>query len=174
MELSANRKLVLLALFIALASILRIVESWLPLPTQFGYIRLGLANIITLTVLYLFTFKDALTVLLGRVLLVGILFIGLGSSGFLIGFAGSLLSLILMYLVKKTSLFSIYGVSIIGAIAHNIGQVLMASVIMNIFAPLNIISMFLLLAIPTGILTGYIANLFLSRLSLYLNIPLKL
>ena len=147
------KKLIRLSSLIALAIVLSIFESFFPIFNIPG-VKLGLANIVIITTLYIYGFKDALFVSLIRVLFVSILKAGLFSLYFSI--AGSILSIISMYIFKKTKL-SIIGVSIIGSIFHIIGQILVAILLLNTNL-LYYLPYMILISIITGIIIGYISK----------------
>ena len=111
-----------LAIFTAIAFIFSYIESLFPLPIPFPGIKLGLANLVIVLVLYKNGFCQALSVSIVRGLLNAFTFGSL--FGFLYSLAGSVLSLIIMNLLKnKTHLhISAFGVSVAGGITHNIGQ----------------------------------------------------
>ena len=111
------KKLIRLSSLIALAIVLSILESFVPIFNIPG-IKLGLANIVIITTLYIYGFKESLFVSLIRILFVSILRNGLFSLYF--SLVGALFSIVAMFLFKKTKL-SIIGVSIIGSIFHIIG-----------------------------------------------------
>lgn len=117
-----------LAIFTAIAFIFSYIESLFPLPIPlFPGIKLGLANLVIVLVLYKNGFCQALTVSIVRGLLNAFTFGSL--FGFLYSLAGSVLSLIIMNLLKnKTHLhISAFGVSVAGGITHNIGQFAVAA-----------------------------------------------
>lgn len=152
------KKFTRLSLLLALSIVLNIIESVVPLFN--GYIpglKLGLANIVILFILYCYSFKDALYVSLLRVLLVGITRIGLFSVSFFFSLGGALFSVIFMAIFKKLTNLSIVGVSIIGSISHSIGQILMAIILIKSNLMIMYLPYLLLFSIPTGILTGKIA-----------------
>lgn len=143
---------IMLALALALSYAERIIPLQLlvPLPG----IKLGLANIVTLVALYLFKTRYAFLILVPRCCF-GAAFGG-GITGFWFSLCGGLLALAVMAAAKKASLFSVYGVSVLGAAAHNIGQILAAMVLMNSVYIGAYLPYLLLVAIVTGLLTGSI------------------
>ena len=156
--------MVLLSLFIAIALALHVFEGMLPI--QFGTpgAKLGLANIVTVIALYLFGFKDSFLIVTLRILL-GALFAG-GVTGFMYSIAGGFVSLVLMWVTIKVikDNVSVVGVSIVGAVSHGIGQVLMAAWVINnvkIFAYLPVL---ILLSIGTGVFVGYVSMMMLKLL----------
>ena len=110
----------------ALALALSYTERFIPLQllVPLPGIKLGLANIVTLVVLYRLRPRHAFAVLLPRCIL-GAVFGG-GITGLLFSLTGGILALLTMAAAKKSRMFSVYGVSILGAAAHNIGQIFAA------------------------------------------------
>lgn len=152
------KKITRLAMLLALAIVLNLIESVIPFFNgMIPGLKLGLANTITLVVIYIYSFKDAFYLSLFRVILVGILRTGLFSITFFFSLGGSLLSTIIMYLAKKTKL-SIVGVSILGSISHCIGQVVIAVFILNNGVMFYYLPWLLIFSIPTGIVTGLIGK----------------
>ena len=143
----SSKTLALCALLSALALALSWAESFLILPLGVPGMKLGLANIVTLYALYALSFPAALSILLVRCTL-GAFFAGSVSS-LLFSLGGGLLALTVMALVRKSPL-SIYGVSLCGAAAHNIGQVLVAIGVLRSAAPLGYLPFLLILSLFTG------------------------
>lgn len=128
--MTKTKKLSFLGLFLCLALILSYVESVIPpfFPALPG-IKIGLTNIIILFLLYKFSVKEAAAVSAARLILSSVFF-GTALS-FIYSAAGAVLSLCIMYILKKTDLFSKVGVSVAGAVFHNLGQVIVAIIIMQ-------------------------------------------
>lgn len=149
------KKEIRLSMLLSISIILNILESFIPI-FNFPGIRIGLANIITLIVLYSYGSKDAIYISVLRVILVGILRTGLFSTTFYFSLFGSIFSIISMIIFKKTKL-SIIGVSIIGSIMHNIGQIIAALILLNTnlmyYIPLLIIT-----SIISGTIIGFISK----------------
>jgi len=120
-----TKKLTFLGLFAAVAIVLSYVEHLLPpIYAAVPGIKLGLANIVNIFILYKFTVKEAATVTLVRILTVALIFGNFMTLMYSI--AGAVLSITIMALLKKTQLFSTVGVSIAGGVCHNLGQILVA------------------------------------------------
>lgn len=157
------KKMTRLSLLLALSVILNIVESFFPiLNGMIPGVKLGLANIVILVVLYFFTWKDAVTISILRVVLVGMLRTGFGLP-FLFSLSGSLFSVLIMSLAKKKSPFSIYGISLLGSVFHMIGQLLIAILFLKLPNLIYYVPVLMICAIPTGILIGYCANYLLEH-----------
>lgn len=156
------RKTAYLGLMSAAALILSYVESLIPFFMGIPGMKLGLPNAAIVTVLYLYSWKEAALVNLVRILAAGLLF----GNAFSIAFsaAGAALSLLCMQLVKRTEWFSPAGVSVTGGVAHNAGQILVAAAVVR---NVRIGYYFLPLAaagVVTGALIGVIAELLIPRL----------
>ena len=125
-----TKKLAVLGLLTAIALILSYVEALLPpIFVAVPGIKMGLPNIAIIFVLYRFGFKEAVAVSLVRLAAVALLF---GNAMTLIySLAGASLSLCLMALLKKSNWFSMVGVSIVGGVSHNLGQILIAMGLME-------------------------------------------
>lgn len=153
------KKFTRLAMLLSLSVVLSILESFIPFfnGTILG-LKIGLANSVILFVLYTYSFKDAITLSILRVLLMGILRTGLFSTTFFFSLSGAFLSIIMMYLFKEITKLSIIGISIIGSISHSIGQVLMAMLLLKNINTIYYLPGILLFSIPTGILIGIISK----------------
>ena len=153
-----NKKIATSALMIALAMILSFVESQIPSFFPIPGIKLGLANIAVIFALYRLSIKDAIVVSLIRVVVVSMLF---GTSLTLAySLSGAVLSLLIMVLLKKSDRFSIVGVSVAGGISHNIGQIIMAIILMHN----SVISYYLPFLIISGIVTGVVIGLVSAKI----------
>lgn len=143
-----TKKIATYGLMVALAFILSYIETLFPLPIAIPGIKLGLANLVVISALYSMGVKEAFSLSVLRIILVGFTF---GSpSTMIFSLVGGLLSWLMMTIFKKTRLFGFVGVSIIGGISHNIGQI-----ITSIFVVENInIVYYLPFLLVSGILTG--------------------
>ena len=156
------RKTAFLGLMCAAALILSYIESLIPFFAGIPGMKLGLPNAAVVTVLYLYSWKEAALVNLARILAVGILFGNAFSMAYSV--SGAALSLLCMQLLKRTGRFSPAGVSVAGGIAHNAGQVIIAAaVVENVrvgyyFIPLAIAG------VVTGALIGLVAGMIIPRL----------
>jgi len=157
-------KLSRLALLLALATAIHTAEAFLPITVV--WFRFGFANIIGLATLYLFGFKDALFITLGRIFL-GSLATGLfGSPAFLLSLAGGVCAIVAMGVAHRfgSRFFSEIGISLIGAVAHNTAQLVVAYLILvrnqGIFL---LFPMMLLAAMATGFLNGLAARFFIRH-----------
>ena len=152
--MNKTKRLTLCAILIALAMALSYTERFIPLQMVIPLpgVKLGLANIVTLIALYLMGPKAAFAILIPRCIF-GAVFGG-GITGLLFSLTGGIFAMGIMSVAKKLPLFSIYGVSILGAAAHNIGQILAAMVLMNSRYIGAYLSYLLIVALFTGFATG--------------------
>ncbi len=157
-----TKKLALSAILAALAMILSYVEAMVPMPVPIPGIKLGLANLVILLAIYRLGFKYALAINCIRIFVTGLLFTGV--FGILYSLAGGLLSLLVMYLLYRTEIFSMVGVSMAGGVAHNLGQLLTACLIMSNIRLMSYFAVLLFAGIGSGILMGIVAWLVCQRL----------
>ncbi len=149
-------------LLAALALIFSYIEVLIPFNIGVPGVKLGIANLVIIVVLYKLDWKYAMGVNIVRVIVAGLLFTG--AFGALYSLAGALLSMVVMALLKRTDLFSVTGVSIAGGVTHNLGQILVASFLVSdlrmfIYFPVLIFS-----GIASGAIIGIISWLILKRL----------
>jgi heptaprenyl diphosphate synthase len=159
-----TNKLTFIALLVAQALVLHIVERAIPVPFITPGARLGLANIITVISIYLLSFNDALLIVILRVIMATLL--GGSLSSFFYSIAGGLLSLLVMFCIKNIGKenISIIGVSIAGSVFHNIGQIIVAAVIIQSVNIVSYLPFLMIAGIGTGIFVGITANYLLKHL----------
>lgn len=157
------RKLTLNSLLISLALVLSFVERFIPLNliVPVPGIKLGLANIVTMFALFYIGIPSAITITLLRCVLASLLFGGL--SSLIYSLAGAFFALIVMILLKTgyKKMFSLVGISMGGAAAHNAGQIAAASLMMKNTAVFAYLPILLITGLATGLITAIISmNLF--------------
>ena len=152
--MSKTKRLTLCAILVAVAMALSYTERFIPLQmlVPLPGVKLGLANIVTLMALYLMGPKAAFAILIPRCIF-GAVFGG-GITGLAFSLVGGLLAMAVMCLARKIPAFSVYGVSILGAAAHNVGQILAAMVLMNSVYIGAYLPYLLGVALFTGFATG--------------------
>ena len=158
-KITTGAILIALALALSLAERLLPIGAVVPLPG----IRLGLANIVTMLALFYIGTSGALVILVSRCLIAA-LFSGITSL--LFSLTGGLLALFVMLLVMQWMGrgFSVFGVSIAGAAAHNTGQILAASLLLGENLIFTYLPILLLTGIVTGIITAATAGLIFTKL----------
>ncbi|HHW00011.1 MAG TPA: Gx transporter family protein [Clostridiaceae bacterium] len=146
------------------ALVLSVVESWIPVPVPVPGVKLGLANIITMVIIAFMGTADTFILVVLRCLLTSMF--GGGISVFLFSIAGGLLSAVVMLVLHKkfSRVFSVVGISIAGAISHNIGQIMVASVIMKEISVLGYLPVLLISGIITGCFVGFCSSFLIEAL----------
>ena len=143
---------------ISVSIVLSIVEaSFSNFIFAFPGFKLGLANIATMIVVFTLGRKEGLIVVLLRITLVGLVYYGLFTPSFYISLSGGMLSLFMLLLLKNTKL-SIMTISVLSASMHMIGQILAAIVVVNTVTLIYYLPYMLMLSVPTGLITGYLAK----------------
>jgi heptaprenyl diphosphate synthase len=148
-------------MFAALALIFSYIEAILPLSTGIPGVKLGIANLVVILALYNMNFRYAMGINVIRILVAGLLFNGL--FGALYSLAGGVVSLTVMWLLKRTGLFSMAGVSMAGGVAHNMGQLLVASAIVSNLKMFVYLPVLMFSGIAAGILIGITASVVNER-----------
>ena len=157
-----TRKIARMGLLVALSMILSYVESLIPAFVAVPGVKVGLANIVVIFALYTLGPIEALIVSLLRVILSSFLF---GSVlSLLYSLSGALLSLSGMILMKKLKIFSATVVSVTGGVLHNVGQILVACLVLETDVLLYYLPVLILSGTITGAVIGIIASLVIKRL----------
>ena len=150
-------------ILVALAMILSYVEVLIPIPIGIPGIKLGLANLVVFTALYLMDARAAFVISMVRILLVSMTF---GNSfALLYSFSGGLLSYAAMAVCKKLDLLSPVGVSITGGVTHNFAQLVVASFVLENRMVFTYFPVLLLAGTVTGALIGIVGSQCMKRLS---------
>lgn len=157
-----TKKLALCAVLTALALGLSVMENLFPIPLPLPGVKLGLANIVTLFALYTLGAGAALAILVARCLL-GSLFAG-NASALLFSLLGGLFAMLVMIVLRRSGRLSVYGVSIGGAAAHNIGQIGAAMIALGSPMVLGYLPWLLAISLLTGTLTGFVVSLLFRAL----------
>lgn len=151
---------------ISISIVLSIVESQISLLFfTFPGMKLGLANITTMVVIYTLDRKSGVIVALLRILLVGLIYSGLFNPAFWFSLSGGLLSVLVLISLKGFKKLSIYSVSVLASMMHMVGQLLAAIFVVNTGSLFYYLPYMLLISIPTGIITAYLAKKIISNLS---------
>ncbi len=158
---SRTRRIAVSAMFAALAFIFSYIEAILPLSTGIPGVKLGIANLVVILALYNMNFRYAMGINVIRILVAGLLFNGL--FGALYSLAGGVVSLTVMWLLKRTGLFSMAGVSMAGGLAHNMGQLLVASALVSNLKMFVYLPVLMFSGIAAGILIGITASVVNGR-----------
>ena len=156
-----TKKVAMLGLTIALAMIMSYIEALVPLSFAVPGIKMGLAIIVIIFVLYKIGTKEAILVSLIRVILVSLLFSNVMAMAYSI--AGAVLSLSVMWVLKKTDKFSFVGVSIAGGIMHNVGQIIMAVILLGTEQIALYLPVLIITGTATGVVIGIVSGLVINR-----------
>jgi len=158
-------KMMLVVLIGSLAIVLGIIESLIPIKLPIPGMKLGLANIMIVIGLYYLDVKDMFFVIILKTVLTTLL---LGTfSMFFYGFVGALFSYICMVSAFKAfkNQVSLIGISMIGGIMHNIGQIIVAMILIQTKAIAYYMMFLLPIGLLTGIIVGIVAKLTMARLN---------
>lgn len=156
-----TRRITSLAIFLSISIVLSIVESFIPSFSIPGA-KLGLANIITLVIMYSYGEKDAFVVLILRILIVALLRSGFFSPAFYLSLSGGMLAYLLMFTFKNLKVFNIISVSVMGSLGHSLGQIIAAIIILDTAELVYYFPFLFIIAIPTGFFVGYTSRRFLN------------
>ncbi len=158
--MSKSKKVAYYGVFASLAILMGYVESVIPIPLPVPGIKLGLSNVIVLLAMYSIDNKAGFGVSIVRVFVSAMLFKGFLS--FWYSLVGAVLSFIVMYFAKKTDKLSCGGVSILGGIFHNIGQLFVAYIILGRSVVLYLAPVLIVSGVVTGfgigVIVGYCKN----------------
>lgn len=159
-----KRKTAYLGLFSAIAIILGYVESLIPVFAGIPGVKMGLANLAVLFILDRYSWREAALVSVVRILVIGFMFGNLFSIVY--SLAGAALSLTVMSFLKKHSEFSLIGISVAGGVTHNIGQLLVAMVVVSntslmVYAPALLVA-----GVLAGVVIGVVTKEVLGRVPL--------
>ena len=155
-------KVAYFGVFTALALIFSYVETLIPVNFGIQGVKLGLANLVIVIALYKIKLSDAFLLSVVRVVLSGFIFGNYFSI--LYSLSGGVLSLAVMALLKRAGGFSVIGISIAGGIAHNIGQLIVAMLVVETFRVAYYLPVLLLAGMLAGSVIGIAANEMLKRL----------
>jgi len=160
-------KIAMYGMMIALAMILSFVETLIPISLGIPGIKLGLANLVTIVCLYTMGPAGAWAVSLTRIILTGFTFGNMFSMAY--SMAGGVLSLVCMMIAKKSGVLSTAGVSIIGGMTHNIGQLLVAFYVVRTAGIFWYLPVLMTAGIITGTLIGMLSAAIVKRIRPYIR-----
>lgn len=161
-----TKKMTTLALLISVAMILSYIESIVPAFVAVPGVKLGLSNIATVFALYTLGWPAAIVVSVIRVLLSALLFGNIPSLTF--SLAGAFLALASMIPLSKVNLFSSIGISVVGAISHNTGQIIAAAIVMETLGVTYYLIPLLLSGTIAGVVIGIISGSLVERIKKYI------
>lgn len=150
-----SRKVAYYGIFAALAILMGYVEAIIPMPAPPG-IKLGLSNVIVVLCLYTMGVKSAFFISIVRVFISALLFKGFVSMWYAL--AGATLSFAIMALLFKMKKVSIVGVSAAGGVFHNVGQLIIANMLLGRNVVLFMMPMLMVSGVVTGVIIGIIGK----------------
>ncbi|MCD8154174.1 MAG: Gx transporter family protein [Clostridiales bacterium] len=156
-----KHKVAYLGVFSAIAIILGYVETLIPVFTGIPGIKLGLANLAVLFILKRYSLREAALVSVVRILVIGFLFGSMFSIVY--SLAGAALSLTAMTLLIRHSGFSILGISVAGGVAHNLGQLAVAMLVLESTSLIYYVPVLLVSGVLTGLVIGTVTGEILRR-----------
>ena len=161
------KKTALLGMLVALAFVLSYIETLIPVNLGIPGAKLGLANLVVMVALYTLGTKEAFGLSMVRILLTGLTFSSMAAM--LYSFAGGLLSFAVMALMKKTEKLSVTGVSVLGGIAHNAGQIFVAMWILDTATLIYYLPVLAITGVASGTVIGLLAVMVIRRISGAIN-----
>lgn len=159
-----NKRYAVIIILVTNAILISLLETLIPVPIPVPGVKLGLASIITLIAMTFLPVRDVLLVVAIRCFVVAVLTRGVMTLAF--SLSGGLLSALVMIVLYKylSRLFSIKGISIVGAIFHNTAQIVIASLLLNEALILYYLPVLLVSAVITGFITGSIGELAITEI----------
>ena len=159
--MNRTRKITYLALTAAAAMVLSFVESQVPTFVAIPGIKVGLANIAVIFALYRFGAREAICISLVRIFTVALLFGSVVTLAY--STAGAILSFCVMLVLKRANIFSNIGVSVCGGVFHNIGQIVVACLLLRTNVIVYYLPFLILSGTLAGIAVGVAAALIIKR-----------
>lgn len=153
-------------MLIALAFIFSYLEAMIPLPTPVP-VKLGLANLVSVVGLYTIGTAGTAAVTLTRIILSGFTFGNMSSVWY--GLAGGILSLVVMIGMKRTGWFGKVGISVMGGVAHNIGQLVIYAFVMESAGVLAYLPYLLTAGVLAGAVVGLLGGIVIKNAGRYLK-----
>lgn len=160
---SLSRRIAMIAVYVALAFIFSYIEALFPFSLGIPGVKLGLANIITVYVLYSTkSVRDTFVVIILRILLTALTFGNL--SIMIYSMAGGILSALVMSILYKVNIFGILGVSVAGGVSHNIGQLIVAAIMLETKEITYYIPVLIIAGVIAGLIVGTVAGICVKRI----------
>lgn len=157
-----TKKIAYLGLLIALAFVFSYIEFLIPVNLGIPGAKLGLANLVIIVALYTINEKDAFVLSMIRIVLVGFTFANLASM--LYSLAGGILSFFTMVLAKRSKKLSLTGVSVIGGIFHNVGQIIIAICVVKTASLIYYLPVLMVAGITAGVAIGILGSMVTKRI----------
>jgi len=157
-----TRKIAYLGMLIALAFVFSYIEFLIPVNIGIPGAKLGLANLVIIIAMYTIKPRDAFILSMIRILLVGFTFGNMAAMMY--SLAGGVLSFIAMYIAMKTKALSMTGVSVLGGVFHNVGQIIVAMIVLETESLVYYLPFLIVVGTVSGVIIGIIASLIIVRI----------
>ena len=151
-----TKQITQLGLLLSISLVLGYLESLLPVIVAVPGVKLGIANIVTMLVLYNMGGKQAFLIMLLRVVIAGFLYSGV--AGILYSFMGGVCCIVVMTWLRRVPIFSILGVSMIGAVFHNAGQIMAAVLVMENTDVIYYLPLLCISGVLSGLSVGFLSH----------------
>lgn len=158
-----TKKVAYLGLLIALAFVFSYIEFLIPVNIGVPGAKLGLANLVIIVALYTLGERNAFFLSVVRIVLVGFTFANVASM--IYSLAGGILSYVVMVLAKKTKMLSMTGVSVLGGVFHNVGQIIVAILVLETASLIYYLPVLLIAGITSGIVIGILGAMVTKRIT---------
>ncbi len=156
-----SKRIAFLGLFVALAFVLSYIEFMLPLNIGIPGAKIGIANLAVMVTLYTVGEKNAIALSIIRVVLVGLTFGNI--SMMMYSLAGAALSLFAMLLARRIGKFAMTGVSVLGGVFHNVGQIIVAMLVLETKSLFYYLPFLVIVGTITGVIIGIVSSLITTR-----------
>lgn len=156
-----TKRITKLAFMLALGLILSYIESLIPFYFGIPGAKLGLSNLMVVMILYTYGIVDAIEVNLLRIVVSGILFGNL--YGVMFSLAGALFSISIMYVLMRFTKHKVTVVSMAGGVFHNLGQMIVAAIMISKYSFFYYLPFLIVSGIITGFLIGKLSEILLKR-----------
>lgn len=158
-----TKKIAYLGLLIALAFVFSYIEFLIPVNIGVPGAKLGLANLVVIVALYTLGERDAFLLSVVRIVLVGFTFANMASM--IYSLAGGILSYLAMVIAKRTKLLSMTGVSVLGGVFHNVGQIIVAILVLETASLVYYLPVLLISGITSGVIIGILGAMVTKRMA---------
>ena len=165
------KRYMIIAMLLSIAIVISYLESLIPVFVP--GVKLGLANVIILIMIYEFRFHEALLVDILRILIVALLRGTFLNPIFFMSISGAISSFIIMFIFSKIKIFTAVGVSVLGSFFHAFGQIIACMIILSLKEVINYLPIIAMLSIGTGLISGFITDTYLRRSITIKYIPVK-
>ena len=162
-----TKKIAYLGLLVALAFIFSYIETLIPINIGVPGAKLGLANLVIIVALYTISERNAFLLSMVRIVLVGFTFANLASM--LYSLAGGILSFLAMCIAKRSGKLSTTGVSVVGGVFHNVGQILMAIWVVKTASLVYYLPVLIIAGLTSGVAIGILGAMVTKRVKKVVN-----